>query len=170
MFALDRCASLTPDVKLRFAALVHDLGKGVTPKEEYPHHINHDIKGVQEVINLSNRLKLPNDWADYGKVASREHMRAGIFYRMTPNKQVDFIERISKTKIGLIGMEIIVDSDRNCRGDYYGKVEFATIGERLLSEVNGEMIKAKFGIEDGIKLKEKLHEQRVCKFKEWMEK
>ncbi len=167
MLALDRCAKLTDDVRIRFAALVHDLGKGVTPKEEYPHHINHDIKGVQEVINLSNRLKIPNEWCDYGKVAAREHMRAGIFYRMTPNKQVDFIERISKTKIGLYGMEIVVDSDRNCRGEDYGKVEFAELGEKLLNEVNGDKVKAEFEIDDGIKLKEKIHEQRVTKFKEW---
>lgn len=167
MLAVDRCTTQTADTRIRYAVLVHDLGKGVTPKEEYPHHINHDINGVQEVINLSNRLRAPNDWCDYGKVAAREHMKAGIFYKMTPNKQVSFIERIAKTKIGLYGMEIVVDCDRNCRGDFHGKVEFAKIGERLINEVNGDFIKATFGIEEGIGLKEKLHEQRVCKIKEW---
>lgn len=167
MLALDRCSRLTSDIKIRFAVLVHDLGKGVTPTEEYPHHINHDINGVQEVVNLSNRLKLPNDWSDYGKVAAREHMRAGIFNRMTLNKQVDFIERISKTKIGLRGMEIVVEADRNCRGDLHDKVEFAMIGERLINEVNGNLVKAQFGLNDGIKIKDKIHEQRVRKYKEW---
>lgn len=167
MLALDKCSELTFDVKIRFAALVHDLGKGVTPKEEYPHHINHDINGVQEVINLANRLKLPNDWRDYGKVAAKEHMRAGIFNKMTVSKKVSFIETIFKTKIGLKGMEIIVEADRNCRGDMSDKVEFAKIGEKIICEVNGDMIKLQFGIDDGIKLKEKIHEQRVNKLKEW---
>ena len=167
MLALDKCSKLTSDVKIRFAALVHDLGKGVTPKEEYPHHINHDINGIQEVINFARRLKMPNDWCDYGKVAAKEHMRAGIFDRMTPNKQVDFIENISKTKIGLRGMEIVVESDRNCRGDLDSRLKFAEIGEKLIKEVNGELIKNTLGIAEGIKLKEKLHEQRVIKLKEW---
>lgn len=166
MLALDKCSELTSDVKIRFAALVHDLGKGVTPKEEYPHHINHDINGVQEVINLANRLKIPNDWKDVGKVAAKEHMRAGIFNKMTTSKKVSFIETISKTKIGLDGMEIIVESDRNCRGDRNDKVEFAKIGKKLIKEVNGDIVKLQFGIDDGIKLKEKIHEQRVIKLKE----
>ena len=35
------------------------------------------------------------------------------------------------------------------------------LGEKLMNEVNGDVIKEKFGIEEGIKLKHKLHEQRV---------
>ena len=116
MLALDRCASITKDEKIRFAVLVHDLGKGVTPKEEYPHHINHDKKGVAEVLKFANRLKIPNDWCSYGKVSAKEHMKGGIFYKMTPAKQVSFIERVYKTKLGLKGLEIVVESDRNCRG------------------------------------------------------
>ena len=167
MLALDRCAQNTTDVKTRFAALVHDLGKGITPADEYPHHINHDINGVKEVINLCNRLKVPNEWKSYGTVAAREHMRAGIFDRMTPNKQVTFIEQIYKTAIGLEGMEQVVEADRNCRGDANGKVEFAKLGERLIKEVNGDKVKAQFSMESGVKLKEKIHEQRVETLKKW---
>ena len=167
MLALDRCASLTKDVKIRFAVLVHDLGKGLTPKEEYPHHVGHDIKGVPEVEKMAVRLKLPGDYLEYGTVAAREHMRAGIFDRMNPNKQVDFIERIYKTKIGLRGMEIVVDSDRNCRGNRQDKVTFAELGERLINEVTGKKVMEQFGMKEGTKLKEKIHEQRVCKLKEW---
>ncbi|MBQ3408381.1 MAG: hypothetical protein IJH12_04155 [Clostridia bacterium] len=169
MLAVDRCAKNTPDVKIRFATLVHDLGKGVTPAEEYPHHINHDVNGVQEVTKFVNRLKMPNDWCAYGKVAAKEHMKAGIFNRMTPNKQVSFIERIYKTKIGLDGMECVVDSDRNCRGDVKDKIEFAKLGNRLMTEVSGDLVKKKFSIKEGIELKNKIHEQRVILLKKWLQ-
>lgn len=167
MLALDRCASNTGDVKIRFATLVHDLGKGLTPTEEYPHHINHDINGVPEVEKFAKRLKMPNDWCEYGVVAAREHMKAGIFDKMSPSKKVSFIERIYKTKIGLRGMEIIVDSDRNCRGNRCDEIKFAELGEMLMTEVTGEKVRLKFNMEEGVKLKEKIHEQRVCKLKEW---
>lgn len=167
MCALDRCAENTKDVKIRFAVLVHDLGKGLTPKEEYPHHINHDINGVAEVERMARKLKMPNDWCEYGKVAAKYHMKAGIFNRMTPNKQVDFIESIYKTKIGLNGMEIVVDSDRNCRGNKQDKVEFARLGEMLIKDINGKKVMEHFNMNEGIKLKQKIHEQRVCKLKEW---
>ena len=161
MLAVDMCASITKDEKIRFAALVHDLGKGVTPKEEYPHHYNHDNKGVPEVLKFANRLKIPNDWCSYGKVSAKEHMKGGLFYKMTPAKQVSFIERVYRTKIGLKGLEIVVESDRNCRGIREDKIRFADLGEKMMKEINGDLIKEKFGIEEGVKLKSKLHEQRV---------
>ncbi len=161
MLALDMCATITNDEKIRFATLVHDLGKGVTPKELYPHHYGHDENGVKEVENFAKRLKMPNDWTAYGKVAAKEHMKGGIFYKMTPKKQVDFIERVYNTKLGLDGLEIVVESDRNCRGTNADKVKFAKIGNEIMTEINGNLIKEKFGLEEGIKLKQKLHEQRV---------
>lgn len=164
MLALDRCAECTENQEVRFATLVHDLGKGLTPKSEYPHHYNHDVNGVKVVSEFCKRLKMPNDWADCGKVSAREHMRGGIFYKMTPKKQVDFIERVYKTKLGLEGLEIVVDSDRNCRGIVSDKVQFADLGNRMISTINGSYIKKQFGIYDGIRFKEKLHEERI----KWM--
>lgn len=161
MLAVDMCATLTKDEKIRFAALVHDFGKGVTPKEMYPHHYGHDKNGVAEVAKFSNRLKMPNDWKEYGKVAAKEHMKGGIFYKMTPAKKVDFIERVYKSKIGLKGLEIVVESDRNCRGNAKDKIEFAKIGEKIINQVNGDFVKEKYGIKEGIELKQKLHQLRV---------
>lgn len=166
MLALDMCATITNDVKIRFATLVHDLGKGVTPKSMYPHHYNHDENGVAEVIEFAHRLKMPNEWCSYGKVSAKEHMRGGMFYKMNPNKQVSFIERVYKTKLGLDGLQIVVESDRNCRGILEDHVEFAELGNLMMSTINGEFIKEKFGIEEGIMLRDKLHEQRV----EWLKK
>ena len=161
MLALDMSAKLTDDVIIRFASLVHDLGKGVTPKEMYPHHYGHDIKGVKEVENFGNRLKMPNMWISCGKTAAREHMKGGIFYKMTPNKQVDFIERVYKSKLGLDGLEIVVECDRNCRGNMKEKIEFAKLGKEIMTEINGDLIKEKFNIDEGEKLKEKLHQERI---------
>lgn len=161
MLAVDMCATITNDEKIRFATLVHDLGKGVTPKEMYPHHYGHDEKGVAEVSKFCKRLKMPNDWKEYGKVAAKEHMKGGIFYKMTPAKQVDFIERVNKSKIGLKGLEIVVESDRNCRGTAKDKIEFAKLGEKIIRQVNGDNVKDEYGIEEGIKLKQKMHQLRI---------
>ena len=65
---------------------------------------------------------MPTSWIKCGVVAAREHMKGGIFFKMTPKKQVDFIERIDKTILGLDGLEIVVESDRNCRGTKTEKV------------------------------------------------
>lgn len=166
MLALDMSATLTQNEIIRFCALVHDLGKGVTPKEMYPHHTGHDVNGVKELENLCNRLKMPKAWLKCGKIAVREHMRAGMFCNMTEAKKVTFIESISKTMLGLDGLEIVVESDRNCRGTKKDKIEFAKIGNKMLKEVNGEFIKQKYNISEGLQLQKRLHQERI----NWMKK
>lgn len=84
---------------------------------------------------------------------------------MTPKKKVDFIERIDRTLLGLDGLEIVVESDRNCRGNINEKVEFAEIGKKLINEVNGKLVMEKYNILPGLKLKEKIHEERVLYLK-----
>lgn len=165
MLALEMSATLTQEEIIRFCALVHDLGKGVTPKEMYPHHTGHDINGVKELENLCNRLKVPKEWLKCGKTAVREHMRAGMFGNMKIAKKVTFIESISKTVLGLNGLEIVVESDRNCRGTKKDKIEFAKIGNKMLKEINGEYIKQKYNIKEGIQLQEKMHQERI----NWLE-
>lgn len=167
MLVLDNCAKQTDSLEIRFSSLVHDLGKGITPKEEYPHHYNHEINGVKLVIDLGNRISAPKRWIECGKVACREHMRGGIFYKMRPSKQVDYIERIAKSKIGLKGMQIVVNSDKlSSRNIDEGSINFEKIGTKLLKEINGKYIQEKYNIEAGIAFKEKLHEERIKYIKE----
>lgn len=162
MLAFKMACSITKDEKIRFSALVHDLGKGLTPKEEYPHHYGHDIKGVDEVKKFGKRLRMPKSWIKSGVTSAAEHMKGGIFYRMTPNKQIEFIEKISKTVLGLRGLEIIVESDKNCRGLEKRKVEFADLGEDIINKINGKYVMNLYpNLKPGLNLKERIHEERI---------
>ena len=75
MIAVDNSACLTDNLIIRYATLVHDLGKGLTPKEMYPHHYGHDTKGVEPVRNLSNRIGVPVVWKKAGITSTKEHMK-----------------------------------------------------------------------------------------------
>ncbi len=85
---------------------------------------------------------------------------------MKPSKKVTFIENVAKTKLGLDGLEIVVECDRNCRGDQKEKIEFGKIGKEMLKEINGEYIKNKYNIFEGLEIKNKMHQERI----EWMKK
>lgn len=161
MIVLDKVSRWTKDysnerkLQIRFGALVHDIGKGETPKEEYPHHYNHEARGVDIVASLGRKLKLPNDLIKCGKTACREHMRGGIFQRMKCSKQVEFIERVDKSILGLDGLQLIVNADNsNC-------VNFEQIGKKMLEEIDGKYVKEKYNIKPGIELGIRLHEERV---------
>lgn len=75
MIALDNSAKITKDEKIRFATLVHDLGKGRTPKEMYPHHYGHEERGVEPLRELARRIGIPTLWKDCALTAIKEHMK-----------------------------------------------------------------------------------------------
>lgn len=62
MLSLKKATLLSTNPEVRFAALVHDLGKGVTPKENWPHHFGHEKLGLEILEKLCKRLRVPNSF------------------------------------------------------------------------------------------------------------
>lgn len=93
MIALNRCKDETIFVK--FTVLVHDLGKGSTPKDILPKHNGHDERGLPLIDSLCNRLRVSNDLRDIAKTFCKNHMRMGKFLSMNLRKQYDMIKELS---------------------------------------------------------------------------
>jgi tRNA nucleotidyltransferase (CCA-adding enzyme) len=74
MMVLTQAAKLSDDPKVRFAALVHDLGKGITPKEEWPNHIDHESRGVPLVEAFCDRYRIPNDYRELAIIVTKYHL------------------------------------------------------------------------------------------------
>ncbi len=87
---------------------------------------------------------------------------------MTDSKKVEFIERVSKSILGLEGLQIVVYCDRNRFGtlskEEKEQCTFLELGNKMLTEINGKYLKEKYNIENGIEFGNKLHEERV----KWM--
>lgn len=167
---VDNSVFLTEDLPTRFACLVHDLGKGITPKEMQPHHYGHDEKGVSLVGNLAKRLVIPNRWTKCGKVAAKYHMKGGIFEKMTPAKQVDFITNIQKSALGLEGMKIVVLCDKKREGEFPKTIYFVEMGKACLSQVTGKAVMEKYQLEPAEGLKERIRQERIAWVKNNQEK
>ncbi|MBI2285857.1 MAG: multifunctional CCA addition/repair protein [Nitrosomonadales bacterium] len=60
-------------LEVRFAALAHDLGKGTTPKDILPRHIGHELRCVEIIKKLAQRLRIPADCRDLAMLAARYH-------------------------------------------------------------------------------------------------
>ena len=75
---LDRAAQLSADTRVRFAALLHDLGKGATPPGEWPRHVDHEERGLALIDNLCQRLRAPKDYRDLALLTGKYH---GICHR-----------------------------------------------------------------------------------------
>ena len=73
MMVLDQAERLSPDLEVRFAALVHDLGKGTTPKHSLPSHPGHERRGAKLIRRLAERLPVPNACRDLGILVAEYH-------------------------------------------------------------------------------------------------
>jgi len=74
LMVLEQAARLSSDTSVRFAALVHDLGKGTTPKEQWPKHIAHEERGVPLVETLCQRLRVPKSYRELAVAVTRYHL------------------------------------------------------------------------------------------------
>ncbi|MFH0257517.1 multifunctional CCA addition/repair protein [Vibrio rumoiensis] len=64
---------LSPNLAVRFAAQVHDLGKGVTPESEWPSHKMHCHTGIKLIKQLCQRLTVPNEYRDLALLVCQHH-------------------------------------------------------------------------------------------------
>jgi tRNA nucleotidyltransferase (CCA-adding enzyme) len=74
MMVLEQAARLSPEPIVRFAALVHDLGKGTTPKDQWPKHIAHEERGVPLVEAMCERLRVPKNYRELAVAVTRYHL------------------------------------------------------------------------------------------------
>jgi len=72
--SLQQAVQLTDAGDVRFAVLLHDLGKGNTPTEELPRHIAHEVRGIKLVKTVCQRLKAPNQYRDLALKACEYHL------------------------------------------------------------------------------------------------
>ena len=73
MLVVDDAARHDYTLEVRFAALTHDLGKATTPKDILPRHIGHELRSVELVKKLSQRLRASSECRDLALLAARYH-------------------------------------------------------------------------------------------------
>ena len=76
MLVIDRAAIEGRALPVRFATLTHDLGKGATPPEQWPHHGGHEERSVGLVLDVAKRIKAPNDCRELALLVARWHGEA----------------------------------------------------------------------------------------------
>ncbi|MFW1839408.1 multifunctional CCA addition/repair protein [Acinetobacter gyllenbergii] len=106
---------------VRFAVLVHDLGKALTPVEELPRHIMHEERGIQPVTDICDRLKVPTHLKNLALIVCKEHLKChqimnlkpGTLWRLLqrldvlrrPEKVIAFVQACECDAKGRLGLE-----------------------------------------------------------------
>jgi tRNA nucleotidyltransferase (CCA-adding enzyme) len=92
MMVLEQAVKLSKLPLVRFSALCHDLGKGVTPKEHWPKHRGHEKTGIKVINTLCERLKIPKEFRELACLGSEYHLHAHKVLELKPNTLLNMME------------------------------------------------------------------------------
>jgi len=94
MMVLEQATKLSDDIEIRFAALVHDLGKAKTPKDQLPSHHGHEKQSVSLVKNLCQRFKIDNNTKELALLVAEYHGKMHRIYEMRPETILKFLHQL----------------------------------------------------------------------------
>ena len=120
LMVLDAAAAMSGDVSIRFAALLHDLGKGLTPADILPRHIGHEARGIAPAQALCERLRIPTDCRDLALLAIRHHGQIHQLDR-ADGMRPETIARLLKEMDGFRRPERFERLLQVCEADYTGR-------------------------------------------------
>ena len=116
LMVLQQACRLSDDTEVRFAALMHDLGKGVTPVSEWPHHIEHEARGAKIVLDVCKRLRIPNEYRDLAERTARFHLHYHRALELKPSTIVKTLEQLDAFRKPQRFEKFLLASEADARG------------------------------------------------------
>ena len=117
MMVIDYAAAQNFNLPVRFAALVHDLGKGTTPLNILPRHIGHEERSVVMLKDVSKRLRVPNDCKELAHIVAKFHGKLHQASHMKPSTLLSFLMGVDAIR----QPERFHDFLRACEADSRGR-------------------------------------------------
>ena len=93
LMVLDRCAATAQPLPVRYACLVHDLGKGTTRVEDLPRHIGHEQRGEELIRGVNERLRVPVDCGELALLTAGEHTNVHASEKLNAAAIMRLLER-----------------------------------------------------------------------------
>ncbi|MDY6467030.1 multifunctional CCA addition/repair protein [Acinetobacter faecalis] len=94
MMSLQQACKANYSLDVRFAVLVHDLGKALTPKDELPRHIMHEERGIKPVTEVCDRLKVPTNTKQLALAVCKEHLKCHQALTLKPGTLWRLLQRL----------------------------------------------------------------------------
>ena len=94
MMVLEQSANLNADAEVRFAALVHDLGKADTPADILPRHIGHEARSEKRISQLCSRLRVPASYRQLAMLVAKYHTHCHQSFELKASSIVKLFENL----------------------------------------------------------------------------
>lgn len=148
IMSLNQSVRLSSEPMVRFAALVHDLGKASTPKNELPSHHGHEHRGVKIIQKLCQRYRIPNKYCELAMQVSKFHLDCHRILEMKPKtvlkklEQLDAFRRTDRFEQFLI----VCMADARGRAGFedsdYPQLDFFKNALAAANQVNSNLLQA----------------------------
>lgn len=154
--ALRQAARLSCSTEVRFAVLVHDLGKGTTPKAEWPRHVGHEERSVDLIQALCQRLAVPNRFRDLGIAVARNHGLCHRALELRPVTLLKMLESIDAFRRGERVSDFLDACEADARGrtgledEPYPQRELVLAAWRAARAVDARAVAGPGGAGDGL--------------------
>ena len=169
LMVLEQAAKLSTDPVTRFAALMHDLGKGTTPKEELPKHIEHEERGVPLIENICDRFRIPNQYRELAIHVARYHLHCHRAGELRPDtilklfKNVDAFRKPDRFEQFLLACEADARGRKGYEERPYPQAELLRVAFDAANKVDTKEV-ANSGLE-GKQIAEKIKQLQIAAIK-----
>jgi tRNA nucleotidyltransferase (CCA-adding enzyme) len=116
LMVLEQSALLSTNPEVRFAALVHDLGKALSPKETLPHHYGHELGGLPVLSALCHRLRVPNSYKNLAAQVMEYHTKCHKAMELRPGTLTDVLTTLGAHKPQHKLAEFLLACEADARG------------------------------------------------------
>jgi tRNA nucleotidyltransferase (CCA-adding enzyme) len=116
LMVMQMTAKLSASVAVRFAGMVHDLGKGTTKQEWWPSHRDHERRGVKLIEQLSERLGIPNSCRDLAVQVARYHTHIHRALELRPDTVMRVLEAVDAFRRPERFEEFLLTCEADARG------------------------------------------------------
>ena len=167
IMCLNQAARLTDAPVVRFATLLHDLGKGTTPESEWPSHHGHEARGAKLVDTVCDRFRIPNKYRELARLVARYHLDCHRILQMKPEtilkklEQLDAFRRPERLDDFLLACEADARGRAGFEDNDYPQAVFFKQALAAANEVDSQSLQEK-GFE-GKSLGREIKKQRVEK-------
>jgi tRNA nucleotidyltransferase (CCA-adding enzyme) len=167
MLVLDAAARLRAGLPARWAALLHDLGKGTTPKEDWPRHPGHEARSVDLARAVNERLRVPADCRQAAIVAAREHGQIHRALELDAEALLRLLQRCDALRRPGLLAQVLDACEADARGraghedDPYPQRERVLAALQAARSVDTGAIAARVG-PDGERIAQAVYEARLA--------